>query len=413
MKKIMVCIGSLFLAGVAVAQPVSDSLTLKECYALALQRSESIGKKKEYVKEAEGQMLQALSGILPKVAFVYSQQWEDQPGNRAFNDSSSEGRFTFSQPLFTGFKELAAIGASKHVGRQREQELKRAQELLFTDVSDAFYLYLAYQQEQGVLEDTQRALFERLGELEKRQIIGKSRPSEVASAEAKLRRNEAVLEVVRNQREVVGQLMEFLIGRSFDKLIEEDLPQEAFQLGSLLLQIDDRADVVAARESFAAYKNNITSARSLFFPTVTLFGNSYTKRKDAYEDNDWDAALAVNVPLFDGLNNVGQLSQARSQANAADLQLSQVQRQALLEIRNAYSTWLSAKLKVAAFDRAVKASEKNYQLQVEDFQKSLVSNLDVLQSLEDLQTARRDLVIAQGNAARAYWAVKVSVGGIE
>jgi outer membrane protein len=133
----------------------------------------------------------------------------------------------------------------------------------------------------------------------------------------------------------------------------------------------------------------------------------------SYEENDWDATLTVNVPLFDGLNNVGQLAQARSQANGAELKLSEVKRKALLEIRNAYSKWLSSRLKVEAFDLAAKASEKNYKLQVEDFQKSLVSNLDVLQALEDLQVARRDLIVAQGNAARAYWAVKVSVGGIE
>jgi outer membrane protein len=413
MKKFVAGMAFLFLAGAVAAQDLPDSLTLRECYALALVRSESIGMRKEYVKEAEGQMFQALSGALPQIAFAYSEKWQDQNGNRSIDGSTPEARFTFSQPLFTGFKELAAIGASKHVGRQREEELKRAQELLFIDVSDAFYLYLDYQREQEVLQEIQRALSDRVAELEKRRVIGKSRPSEVASAEARLRRNEAVLEVVRNQKEVIGQLMEFLTGRSLGRLVEEDLPQEVFQLESLFLRVDDRADVVAARESFAAYKNNVTAARSLFLPTVTLSGNSYTKRVGTYEENDWDATLAVNVPLFTGFNNVGQLAQARSQANGAELKLSEVRRKALLEIRNAYSRWLSSRVKLEAFDLAAQASEKNYKLQAEDFQKSLVSNLDVLQSLEDLQAARRDLIIAQGNAARSYWAVKVSVGGIE
>lgn len=413
MRKIVFLIGVFFFAGVAAAQTVSDGLTLKECYALALQRSESIAIQKEYIKETEGQMLQSLSTALPKIAFAYSETWQDQDGNRSIGGAVPEGKFTFSQPLFTGFKEFAAIKASRHVGRQRQQELKRAQELLFTDVADAFYLYLNYQQDLDVLENTQKILFERVGELKKREIIGKSRPSEVASAEAKLRRNEASVEVVRGQKEVAGQLVEFLVGRSFDRLVEENMALEDFQLQTLYLKVDERADVMAARESFAAYKNNITAARAAFFPTVTLSGNSYTQRADSFEDNDWDVTLAVNVPLFNGLNDVGQVVQARAQANEADLRLSQVKRRALLEIRNAYSQWFSANLKLKAFDLAAQASEKNYQLQSEDFQKSLVSNLDVLQALEDFQSARRDFVAAKADAARSYWALKVSIGEIK
>jgi outer membrane protein len=272
---------------------------------------------------------------------------------------------------------------------------------------------LNYQQDLEVLENTQKVLFERMGELEKRQVIGKSRPSEVASAEAKLRRNEAAVEVVRAQKEVAGQLVEFLIGKPFERLVEEDIPTGDQELQSLYLKADDRADVVAARENFAAYKNNITAARSSFLPTVTLSGNAYTKRGDTYEGNDWDATLAVNVPLFNGLSDVGQVAQARAQANAADLRLSQVKRKALLEVRNVHTKWLAAEQKLKAFVFAAEASARNYQLQEEDFQKSLVSNLDVLQALEDLQSARRDVVAARTDLARSYWAVKVSTGEIK
>jgi outer membrane protein len=121
----------------------------------------------------------------------------------------------------------------------------------------------------------------------------------------------------------------------------------------------------------------------------------------------------VNVPLFNGLSDVGQVAQARAQANTADLKLSQVKRKALLEIRNAYTRWRAAEEKMKAFDRAAEASEKNYLLQSEDFQRSLVSNLDVLQALEDLQSARRDVVAAKTDLARSFWAVKVSIGEIK
>ncbi|MEI6437629.1 MAG: TolC family protein [Candidatus Omnitrophota bacterium] len=398
----------LAMGAYAVAQ--STPLTLKDCYQLALKRSETIGIQQELIKETEGLMLQSLSTALPKVAFAYSQKWQDLRPNDTFGGYQPEAKFTFSQPLFTGFKEFAAVRASKHIGKQRAAELKRAEQLLFTDVSDAFYLYLSYQDDIKVQEETQKILTDRVAELKRREALGKSRSSEVASAEAKFYRVKAAIEVTRGQLESVGELLEFLIGQPVDQLAGGDVPQETADVQTLLQKVNERPDVVAAMESLAAYKNGVTSARSAFFPTVALNGNAYTKRADANEGNDWDATVSVNVPLFNGLNDVGQLRQARAQANTADLKLSQAKRQAVLEVKNANSRFESAKKKAFGLSKAVVAADRNYQLQVEDFKKSLVNNLDVLQALEDLQSVKRDNVAAATEVNRAYWGLKVATG---
>ncbi len=388
----------------------ADGLTLRECYELALQRSETIAIQKEFIRETEGQILQAFSTALPKVAFAYSEKWQDVRHYDDFGGASPEGKFTFSQQIFSGFKEFAAIAAARHLGQQREFELKRARELLFTDVVDAFYLYLSYQDSLEVLALTHTALLDRVSELQRREAIGRSRTSEVASAMAKLYSNEAAMEAVRGQKDVTGELLEFLIGKSIDKLCAEDVPAKEDILEELYLKVEARADIQAARENLEALRKNITVMRAPFYPTVTLSGNAYTKRLDANEGNDWDATLAVNVPLFNGLSDFGQVSQAKAQFNAADLQLSRARRRALLEVRNAHTRLLSARARARALERAVDGFEKNYELQTQDFQKSLVSNLDVLQAIQDLQGARRDHVTGRADAHRAYWNLKVATG---
>ncbi len=417
-KKIWFAVLFSFMAVAASADapPVTaagDGLTLRECYELALKRSESIAIQKEYIKETEGQLLQAFSAALPKVAFAYSEKWQDLPHNNNFGGASPEGKFTFSQQLFAGFKEFAAIAATRHLGKQRQFDLKRARELLFTDVSDAFYLYASYQDTLDVLEQTHKALMDRVSELQRREAIGRSRSSEVASAMAKLYSNEAAMEGVRGQKNVAGELMEFLIGRTFDKLRPEDLPSKEVLLEELFPKVAARADVLAARENLEVFRNNVTVMRAPFLPTVTLAGNSYTKRLDANEGNDWDATLAVNVPLFNGLNDFGQVKQARAQFREADFQLSQATRRALLEIRNAYTQLASSRERLKALDRAVDGFEKNYELQMQDFQRSLVNNLDVLQAIQDLQGARSDRVTGKTDEQRAYWNLKVATGEID
>jgi outer membrane protein len=394
------------------AEMPAMGLTLRECYELALRQSETVAIRQEMINETRGQMQQALSTALPKVAFSYAEKWEDLDGRKTWGGSTPDGKFTLTQPLFTGFKEFAAVGASRHVGRQRNAELKRAKELLFIDVSDAFYLYLSCQQDLEVLEESVKILSERREELKRRQAIGRSRPGEVASVEAKMGRLHASVEKVRGQREIAAQLMEFLIGRSFDRLVEEDLPARDLKPEDLPVKVESRADITAAHENLAVYGSQVTSARSAFFPLVTLAGNSYTKRADAYEGNDWDATLTVSVPLFNGLSDVGALREARSGREQARLDLEAVRRRALLEVRQAVVRRQLTARSVKALELAVESAGLNYRLQAQDFQKSLVSNLDVLQALEDLHLLRRELVAARADEARAYWSLLVATGGI-
>jgi outer membrane protein len=407
----------LLLAGSsAFAADQSAGLTLRDCYTLALARSETVGIQKELIRETAGQILQSLSTALPNVSFSYSETRQDNSGEPFISPTSHEGKFVFTQPLFTGFKEFAAISGSKHLGRQRKHELKRAQQLLFTDVSDAFYLYLNYQQDYDTVTKTRDALLERVAELEKREALGRSRPSEIASAVSKLRITEATMESVISQKEIAGQLLEFLVGEKFDRLIDDTgLPGENDKSTAedYYAKAENRPDVLAAKESLEVFKKQTTVARSSFFPTVDLTADSYTtKRTDTSAGVDWDVLLNVNVPIFNGGNSFGQVIQARAQVNEADLRLSQTKRHALLEIRNAYTQWQSDRKQLRALEKAVDASENNYQLQVEDFQRNLVNNLDVLQALEDLQGVRRSLVAAITDTKRSYWNLLVATGEI-
>ncbi|MBF0122903.1 MAG: TolC family protein [Candidatus Omnitrophica bacterium] len=407
MRKIIIFLGLFLFPCLAHA---ADRLTLKDCYQMALKRSETIGIQKELIKETEGLMLQSLSTALPKVAFAYSEKWQDVAGQRHGDQYAPEAKFTLTQPLFTGFKEFAAISASKHIGKQREAELRRAKELLFVDVSDAFYLYLSYQEDEEAVGDIQKALHDRVKDLKKRESIGKSRLAEVASAEAKLRKAEANLEGVRSQKEVVAGLLSFLIGRSVNRLVVEDLPAWKPSIEKLLKNVDKRPDVIAAQEALASYKNNMTSARSSFLPNISLGANAYTKRADTYEGNDWDATLTVNVPIFNGTTDIGTYRQAKAQKNQAVLRLDRVRRMAMMEIKSAYIKWQANTRRVKALEKAVEAFEKNYDLQLKDFRNNLVNSLDILTAIEDLQGSRRDFIAGRADFYRSYWSLKVATG---
>ena len=419
MKKIILVIQFLLFSGL-IWNPnqlrAQDSVlyNLQDCYRLALKRSETIAIKKEIIKEAEGHFLQSFSGVMPDLTFSYSDKRQHGPGDSNFSlNEVPEAKLSFSQNLFAGFKEFASIAVGGAEKRRRRQDEIRAKQLLFTDVSDAFYLFLNYQEEIKVMNNVAAALQERIDELQKREQLGRSRPSEVASAEARLSRLEADLELLESQQEVSRQLLEFLTGESVEAVVDEEKETEPLvSEQDYLAKADIRPDVRSAYEAWRAALHQVTIAKAGFWPTVGLDGNYYTKRVGNASNVDWDITFSVDVPISRGTEDFGKVKIARAQENQAELLYQQAKRNAALEIKNAYTRLKTTLNRTEALAKALKASEKNFELQLEDYRLNLVNNLEVLQALEGLEDARRDFITVKNEAKRLYWDLRVAIGDI-
>ena len=393
--------------------PSSQPLTLEHCYQLALKRSETIAIQQELLKETEGRFLQAFSGVLPRASFSSSDKRQDGSGSSAFTlKEVPERKFTFSQPLFAGFKEFAAMAGSRAQRRQRRHEKTRAEHLLLVDVANAFHLLLEEREDLGALETIRTALLDRIEELSHREQLGRSRRSEVVSAEAQLRRMEAELEDSRGAERTARQLLAFLTGLDTIEAVADDEvlpttpePEERYVAKAAL-----RPDVQAAQEAWQVANKQVAVVRGAAWPTVDVEGNYYVDRAGAAEDGKWDVALLVDVPIFQGGKNLGAVKEATSQARAAELQFERAERSAALDIRDAYAELEAALARMRALELALSATEENYRLQTEDYRLNLVSNLDVLKALEELQDTHRDVIHARHEAKRLYWRLRVATG---
>ena len=403
-----------FLASPAMGQSEvsSQPLTLSDCYRLTLKRSESLAIHSEEIKEAEGRFLQSFSTILPKVHFSYSEKRQDD--SSGVRSLVPEQKFTFSQPLFTGFKEFAAIAGSRAEERRQKHEYRRAKELLFLDVVNAFYLVLGYQEEYQTLDAIRQTLLERIDELKKREDLGRSRPSESVSVQARLGRVEADLEFLQSEMEVAKELLEFLTGQKIDAITDsETLPQFSMSEDDISPMAQGREDVLAAKEVWEKSKKDVVVAQSGFWPEVSLDGNYYTKRVGTSADIDWDVTLTAEVPLFKGGENFGKFKEASAIANQEELRYQETGRLAVLDIRNASTRWERSLRRFEAVKKALEAAEKNYEMQKEEYKLNLVNNLEVLQVLEETEDMRRSFINIKNETKRDYWQLKIALGKID
>lgn len=304
------------------------------------------------------------------------------------------------------------MAGSRAERRQRTYEKARAEQLLFTDVSQAFYLLLEQREDRRALEAIRLTLMGRIEDLQERERLGRSRPSEVVSAEAQLRRIEAEREGVQSQETTARQLLEFLTGLDGLEAVSdtETLPEELESEDAYLATSASRPDVRAAEERWRVARQQVAIERAKFWPTVDVESNYYVKRVGNSEGVDWDALLKIEVPIFQGGQALGATKEAGALARQAKWQLQKAERTASLDIRDKYAQLQAALATQRAFEKALEAAEDNYRLQTEDYRRSLVNNLEVLQALQALEDARRDLVHATYEAKRLYWQLQVATG---
>jgi outer membrane protein len=412
----------LFLSFISLVQADGENikaapLTLADCYNLALKQSEKIAINAEQIKEAEARFSQSLGTLMPHIYFNSTKNWQDtlDSGGSSLNASGNalEQKFTFQQTLFSGFKEFAAMKASKLQESQYLNEKIRAEQLLLVDVANSFYLLLEQRADLRSLEWIKESLKERIRDLMEREKLGRSRRSEVVNTESELYGVEADIELLKNRMILARQLLEFLTGVTVSDIADtEDLfpvlgPEESY-----LQESNERPDVLATKSAWEVSQQNTKVAKSGLLPTVTAEGNIYTHRVESLESSKWDAALKVSVPIFEGTEVYGLIQEAAIKAAQAELEYKHTKRLAYAHIRDAYVRIQTALPRTMAFKKALKASEMNYALQRSDYKLNLVNNLDVLAAIKTLENSRRDYIHAYYETKRSYWQLVGAVGKV-
>jgi outer membrane protein len=324
---------------------------------------------------------------------------------------SSDRRFKATQTLFNGFKAFAAIKGSKYEKNQRIDEKVRAEQLLLVDVANAFYLLIEKQEDVRALRRIETALSDRITELRAREKLGRSRPSEVVNAKAQFYAVQSSIEVVKNQATLARQLLEFLVGQPVRDIADVyDIPDTLQPEGYYVAKSECRPDVQAARYASLVARQEYRMVDSDFLPTVDFEADYYTQRTGFNKGVDWDIALKVNVPIFDGGYTVGRSKEYQLKADQKDLEYRRARRKAPYDIKDAYASLTTALAVHESLRKAYTTAKLNYHLQRKDYERSLVNNLEVLASIQTLQDAQRNYIHALYEAKRLYWQLRVSVG---
>ncbi len=405
----------------ALKATTSQALTLDDCFRYAFKRSEALAIKKEEIGRSFANFLEATGEVVGDFDFVVTDFHQDSDGSSGASGSIGstfsaperrERKFVMSQPLFQGFKAIGALTGSGSLAKQHREEWQRAKQLLFLDVVNFFYDRLRIEKDTEIISGIFTASSDRIKELHGWEEIGRSRTSEVRTAESQHGVFGAQQAHLKGELAVSKNLMEFLTGVSVESKILKDaeIPQVTEEKINFLELANERPDVKASLAAVQTARSAFIVAQSELWPKLSLDANLYEKREGFQSGTSWDTLFTFTVPLGKGGETIGKVKEAYSTWKQAKLFYSLTQRTAEKEIKDALDWWASSLERYHALDEAVKAAEQNFTLQKEEYEHRLVNNLDVLQALELLFETKRDANAAYFDMKKNYWRLEVAKG---
>jgi outer membrane protein TolC len=423
MNRIAIAGAALFLsaslrAGTTPAAS-TGALTLDDCYRRALARSETLVVSEQEVLRAEAQYRAARGTILPRVSFRALEFYQDTSG--VANPSGTGGTFTAhhrpeyaftaSQPLFSGFREFAGLQAAGAARQARAHDRRRAAQLLFQDVSGAFYNVVQWDQQWMVLSVLRKSSEDRIKDLRERVRIGRSRQSELLAANSQLANIEAQLQSVQGLRLSSLDVLSFLTGERVEAVTDGTPdPSAPGDLEALVKKLPGRPDLMSQASQLQAASYSLSAARRAVWPTISASGNYYTRRVGTSAPIDWDVSLLLDAPLYRGGQVKASIDDAAAVRREREALASEAMRAAERDVRTLHAQLSSTVSEVERLSEAARLAEDTYKAQVKEYRLGLASNLDVLAALSAWEQSKLDFDGRRLDAKRLEAQLRVALG---
>lgn len=373
-----------------------------QLYRSALESSENVRVKKEELTQTHEQKNQATGTLFPTFQFIGSQLWQDHPTNSiGANISPSTqrvARLNGRQFLFQGTSEYALYRQADINIEQKNAELSQAQDDLFLSLADQYFAIELRDLELKRIEEELAIYDQQIAELKKRVSIGRSRSSDLLSAEAarsglygtKLTRITERAALLRDLQSLTGIQMSDAPftpwNESFGNLLALD---------QYLTQVQSRPQIKAAQLRSQSVEEEISAQRGRHFPTLDVAGNYWLERPGALASVKWDVSLNLTIPIYAGGNVQSEVRESTSRFKAAQISEGLSVRLLRTQIENLYESTRLGTNELQALKSASDAAHKAATQLQRDFRLGLTNLLDVLQTVRLQQESDRSLDAAE------------------
>lgn len=313
---------------------------------------------------------------------------------KSYDDQKTLG-LNLTTNLYNGSRDSQLIDNAE-TGIQISKNQRKIDRInLYMDVVSAYYAYLLNVNEIKNLDLLKKQTQERADEIRKRLQIGRSRRGELLQAEAQLASVDA------QTSDGIGLLKQsearLLILTGLNKSQLESVVMEpanpAKTLDEYLALALAREDVQNKELEIKQLQGTVKIANSHYLPKLDLLSNWYAIKEGGStgkRNSDWDVGLNLIIPIYEGGVSQAQARASVEKKAIADYQLTDYKKSVTIDITTKYEIFHRYNVQSKAFDVALDKAKKSYEETVKDYRLGLVTNLDVLSSLNLYLDSKRN-----------------------
>lgn len=400
---------SLYREPVAGADTVSlASLSWKELFTdpqlqmlieTGLANNTDLGIARLKVKEAEAQLMTSRLSYLPSVSFTPQGTLTSVDGSKPSKTYNLAVAADWEIDLFG--KLLNSKRGAQAALEKSEAYRQAVQTQLVATIANSYYTLLMLDRQLDITRRTADTWSESVRTMKALKRAGQTTEMAVAQTEAgKLSVDASVLSLERQINETENSLSTLLgmspqeIGRS--TLEKQEFP-DSLSTGVPLQLLSRRPDVRQCEAQLAVAYYATNSARSAFYPGITLSGSAgWTNAAGAAITNpgQWllSAVGSLVQPLFNRGKNIANLKIAKAQQEEALLTFRQSLLNAGAEVNDALVQWQTARQRILLDEQQTVSLRSALRSSELLMQHSSQNYLEVL-------TARQSLLQAELNVA--------------
>ncbi len=356
------------------------------------------------VKEAEALLMTSRLSYLPSISLTPQGTLTSADGNKASKTYNLAASADWEIDLFG--KLLNSKRGAQAALEQSEAYRQAVQTQLVATIANSYYTLLMLDEQLDISRRTAQTWDESVRTMKALKRAGQTTEMAVAQTEAgKLAVDASVLSVERQINEMENSLST-LLGLSPQAIERSTLKEQQFpdtlSTGVPLQLLSRRPDVRQCEAQLAVAYYATNSARSAFYPSITLSGSAgWTNATGTTVTNpgQWllTAVGSLVQPLFNRGKNIANLKIAKAQQEEALLTFRQSLLDASAEVNDALVQWQTARQRirldeqqVAALRSALRSSELLMQHSSQNYLEVLTARQSLLQAELDTTTDRFD-----------------------
>ena len=356
------------------------------------------------VKETEALLRTSRLAYLPSVVLTPEGTLTSKEGSKATKTYNLAVSADWEIDLFG--KLLNEKRSAQAALEQSEAYKQAVQTQLVATIANSYYTLLMLDEQLNISRQTAKTWTESLRVMKALKRAGQTTEMAVAQTEAdKLAVDASVLSIERQINEMENSLST-LLGMTAQQIERSTLKTQEFpdtlSTGVPLQLLSRRPDVRQCESQLALAYYATNTARSAFYPTITLSGSAgWTNTSGVAITNpgQWllSAVASLVQPLFNRGTNIANLKIAKAQQEEALLTFRQSLLDAGAEVNDALVQWQTARKRIRLNEQqcmslrsALRSSELLMQYSSQNYLEVLTARQSLLQAELDTATDRFD-----------------------